>query len=119
MATDSDRNAAAQLLEEAQRLEVEAHRAAERARAVWARAEGGGLSPEEQARAARAASELARARELIGDAAIDGAQPSSSDTDRLIAEIQALFRHIPPGVSLADELITERRREVERERDDT
>lgn len=34
---------------------------------------------------------------------------------QLITRIQALFSHIPPGVSLADELIAERREEARRE----
>jgi AbrB family looped-hinge helix DNA binding protein len=35
--------------------------------------------------------------------------------ESLLAGIQALFSHIPPGVSLAEELIAERRAEAARE----
>lgn len=35
--------------------------------------------------------------------------------DAILARLQALFAHIPAGVSLADELIAERRAEARRE----
>lgn len=36
--------------------------------------------------------------------------------DAILAQIQQLFDHIPPDVSLVDELIAERREEAARER---
>lgn len=41
--------------------------------------------------------------------------PVVADEDAIVRRLKARFAHLPPGVSLADELIAERRQEASRE----
>jgi Asp-tRNA(Asn)/Glu-tRNA(Gln) amidotransferase A subunit family amidase len=95
-----------QLLAVTQQLETKVNETAKRVKLAWARSQKAPLSREQERQFKAAAAELARVSAAIEHVHFEVPVPPVSDEerDRLIAELQALFSHIPPGVSLADGL---------------
>jgi hypothetical protein len=103
------------MLAELQRLESAVKEASRLVKLAWARTARAALTSEQQRQFEAAAVEFANAVAAVGRAHIDVPKATPAESDPEIEKLQALFAHIPPYVSLSEELIQERRREAWRE----